>query len=149
MWESLRSELRGIDTYHWQAWNDAARWCLDHNTNLEEAYEWVNRSINGGYNGFAAHKDIRNLVTKINLMSRLGKTEDLQQTLDDAQDLVSQDWEANYLTQTLLRDGFYEQGLNITDKNLKTFPKAWVLTFEQRFGPLFSWRQEKSTKRSR
>ncbi|RDY57740.1 DUF2911 domain-containing protein [Flagellimonas nanhaiensis] len=125
--ESLRSELRGINTYHWQAWNDAARWCLDHDTNLEEAYEWVNRSINGGYNGFAAHRDIRNLVTKVNLIAKLGKTEELQPTLDQAQDLVTQDWEANYLTQTLLRDGFYEQGLKLTDQNLKTFPKAWFL----------------------
>lgn len=125
--ESLRSELRGINTYHWQAWNDAARWCLDHNTNLEEAYQWANRSLNGGYNGFAAHKDLRNLVTKINLIAKLGKTEELQPTLDEAQSLVTQDYEANYLTQTLLRDGFYQEGLKLTDQNLKTFPKTWFL----------------------
>lgn len=135
--ESLRSELRGINTYHWQAWNDAARWCLDHNTNIEQAYEWVNRSINGGYNGFAAHRDIRNLVTKINLIAKLGKTGDLQPTIDEAQSLVIQDWEANYLTQTLLRDGFYEQGLKLTDQNLKTFPKAWFLHLNKALGHYF------------
>ncbi len=124
---SLRSELRGINTYHWQAWNDAASWCLDHDTNLEEAYEWVNRSINGGFNGFAAHKDIRNLITKINLIAKLGKTQDLQTTIDDAQSLVTQDWEANYLAQTLLRATYYDQGLALADQHLKKFPNAWFL----------------------
>ena len=52
---SMRYELAGINTYQWEAWTDAANWCLSRNTNLEEALNWVDRSINGGYGGFAAN----------------------------------------------------------------------------------------------
>lgn len=142
--ESLRSELRGINTYHWQAWNDAARWCLDHDTNLEEAYEWVNRSINGGYNGFSAHSDVINHVTKINLIAKLGRTEDLQSTIDAAQGLVNYDWQANYLTQTLLRDGFHEQGLKLAELNLKTYPDAWFMHLNKSLGHYFLGNKKKA-----
>ncbi|MEM9328095.1 MAG: DUF2911 domain-containing protein, partial [Bacteroidota bacterium] len=54
---SLRNELRGINTYRWEAWNDAANWCYDHDVNLEEALEWAQRSIDGGYGGFAYNKN--------------------------------------------------------------------------------------------
>ena len=81
--ESFRSELRGINTYHWQAWNDAALWCLNHNTNLEEALQWANRSINGGYGGFAADKNVTNISTKIRLLKKLDKPEELQNTIND------------------------------------------------------------------
>ncbi len=125
--ESFRSELRGINTYHWQAWNDAARWCLNHDTNLEEALVWVNHSINGGYNGFAAHKDIRNLVTKINLLNKLNKTEGLDKTVNDASEIIKQDWEASYFAQVLNVNKLYNRALNFSNKHLKDFSKAWSI----------------------
>ena len=85
--ESLRSELRGINTYHWQAWNDAANWCLRRNTNLEEALEWVNRSINGGYRGFAGNKNWRNLTTKKRILEKLNRTKELQEVEKELQKL--------------------------------------------------------------
>lgn len=78
--ESFRSELRGLNTYRWEAWNDAARWCLNNNTNLEEALVWVNRSINGGLKGYAANKNKWNLRTKIRLLEKLGKHEEKTKT---------------------------------------------------------------------
>ncbi len=144
--ESFRSELRGINTYHWQAWNDAARWCLNHNTNLEEALDWVNHSINGGYNGFAAHKDIRNLVTKINLLVKLNKVEGLDKTINDASEIIKQDWEANYLGQILNVNKLYSRALNFSTKQLKNFSKSWSIHLNKGVSQYFLGDQKAAVK---
>jgi len=115
--ESLHSELLGVNTYRWEAWNDAARWCLNRNTNLEEALEWANRSINGGYNGFAADKNLNNLSTKIEILKALRRDEEARTTMAEALepwDLKSltafnSDYLSGFRAETYtvgLRDGF-------------------------------------------
>ncbi len=80
---NFRYELLGINTYRWEAWNDAARWCYDRNINLEEALEWANRSINGGYTGFAANKNFDNLSTKARILLALNREDELQGTVQE------------------------------------------------------------------
>ncbi|MCL6296082.1 DUF2911 domain-containing protein [Jejuia spongiicola] len=144
--ESFRSELRGINTYHWQAWNDAARWCLNHNTNLEEALVWVNHSINGGYGGFAAHKDIRNLVTKINLLVKLNKVEDLDETINDASEIIKQDWEASYFAQVLNVNKLYGRALDFSNMHLKDFSKTWSIHLNKGVSHYFLGNQKEAIK---
>lgn len=134
---SFRSELRGINTYHWQAWNDAANWCLNHNTNLEEALEWVNRSINGGYNGFAADKNLRNLGTKIKLLETLNKKTELQATLKDAKALYATSYDANEFGIFLLRNGFYQDAYDYNNTNFKKYPEAWSLQLNRGLSQYF------------
>lgn len=123
---SFRDELRGINTYHWQAWNDAAQWCLNHNTNLEEALEWANRSINGGYNGFASSKNVTNLTTKAQLQSRLNK-DGLSQTINEISKLELSSYEANAFTIFLLRINRPEPALRVLNASIKKYPDAWFL----------------------
>lgn len=80
---NFRYELLGENTYHWEAWNDAARWCYDRNVNLEEALKWANRSINGGYTGFAANKNFTNLSTKARILLALNREEELTNTVKE------------------------------------------------------------------
>lgn len=87
--ESFRYELRGINTYRWEAWNDAANWCLRRNTNLEEALEWANRSINGGYGGFAANQNVNNTSTKAKILLKLGREEEFNMVLTELQELIT------------------------------------------------------------
>jgi hypothetical protein len=42
---NIRSELRNTAQYTWEGWNDAAGWCLQNKTDLDEALRWANRSI--------------------------------------------------------------------------------------------------------
>ena len=86
---SFRDELRGINTYRWQAWNDAAYWCWRHDTNLEEALTWADRSINGGLNGFAANGNLENFLTKARILKKLGRDDEYRQTLNTALELNS------------------------------------------------------------
>ena len=53
---SFRNELRTEKGFIWQSWDQAAQWCLQHNTNLEEALLWTDSSTNnfGGERSFGA-----------------------------------------------------------------------------------------------
>ncbi|MEO9481897.1 MAG: DUF2911 domain-containing protein [Ekhidna sp.] len=124
---SFRDELRGINTYHWQAWNDAARWCLNHNTNLEEALAWAERSINGGYNGFASNKNITNLTTKAQLLNRLKRTNELDQTITEISSLNLSVNDANAFSIFLLGIGKPQPALESLNESIKNYPDVWYL----------------------
>lgn len=129
--ESFRSELRGINTYHWQAWNDAAQWCLNHDTNLKEALEWVNRSINGGYGGFAADKNMINITTKIRILKKLNKTNEVISAITDAKTINATAYESNGFSMFLLQSGYYQDALEFCKTALKNHPNTWFLKVNQ------------------
>lgn len=43
--QNYRNQLRGELGYQWETWYDAAFYCLQNNTNLDEAEGWIQRSI--------------------------------------------------------------------------------------------------------
>ncbi len=124
---SLRQELLGVNTYHWQAWNDAARWCYEHDTNLEEALEWVNHSINGGYGGFAADKNAGNLMTKILIADKLGREAVYDETIREMVELDIDPGEANSVSQYLLRIGKLDEAIELLTNTLAENEEAWFL----------------------
>jgi len=126
--ESLHSELLGVNTYRWEAWNDAARWCLNRNTNLEEALEWANRSINGGYNGFAADKNLNNLSTKIEILKALRRDEEARTTMAEALDLpIGNAFQANGFGRFLNYQGEFDLAKSFLTKTCKQFDNPWFL----------------------
>ena len=125
--ESFRYELLGINTYRWEAWNDAARWCLNRDTNLEEALEWANRSINGGYNGFSANKNVTNMTTKAQILNRLDRKSEFDQTITELSNMEMNPGETNGLTIFLLRISKPDPALNILNSAIKLYPDAWYL----------------------
>jgi len=66
---SFRRELRNSNGFMWESWNQAAQWCLQHNTNLNEALLWsdtATSAIFGGDRNFGAWS------TKAQLLEKLG-----------------------------------------------------------------------------
>lgn len=141
---SLRSELRGENTYRWEAWNDAAGWCLNHDTNLEEALEWTDRSIQGGYNGFAANKNLTNLTTKARLAKKLEKEQLYETTINEAFEVSFSALEANYFSIFLLRNNNYEKALQFTEKALDQYPKTWFLSLNNGISKYFAGKSEEA-----
>lgn len=135
--ESFRYELLGVNTYRWEAWNDAARWCLNHDTNLEEALEWVNRSIDGGYNGFSANKNGTNMTTKAQLLNRLGKSEELDETISELTSIEMNAGETNGLSIFLLRINKAEASLNVLNTSISKYPDAWYLKLNRALSNYF------------
>ena len=128
---SLRHELRGINTYRWEAWNDAATWCLRHDTNLEEALEWANHSINGGYGGFAANKNPSNMRTKALLEEKLGMKDDYNKTIQEMVKLDHSPDQADYTSQYFMKIGRLDEALVLLDRSLKKHPETWYLYLDR------------------
>jgi hypothetical protein len=42
--ENMREELQNVAGFSWTGWNDAANYCVQHNTNLDEALVWANNA---------------------------------------------------------------------------------------------------------
>ena len=145
---SFRSELRGINTYRWQAWNDAAIWCLRHNTNLEEALEWAERSIRGGFNGFASNKNVTNLLTKAQLEAKLNSDE-LSKTISEISDLELSSGDVNEFTIFLLTIRRPEPALRVLNEAIKKYPDTWFLRLNRGLSYYFVDNKPKALKELR
>lgn len=142
---SFRNELRGVNTYRWQAWNDAANWCLQHDTNLEEALTWVERSINGGYNGFAANKNLTNITTKARILKKLNKTADLQQTILEGTTIHAPPYDFNNFILFLLSNGFYEKALATSENASDQHPDTWYIKLNEAVCQYYAKKKSKKT----
>jgi hypothetical protein len=125
--ESLRYQLRGHNTNAWNAWTTAALWCLNHNTNLEEALQWATRSIEGGYGGFRATKNFTNMAAKSRIELALGRTEEGTKTMTEALDMASVDFETYSTGMLVLRASHTDLAMEIFQVGKMKFEDAWFM----------------------
>ncbi|UTW64535.1 DUF2911 domain-containing protein [bacterium SCSIO 12741] len=144
--EKWRYELNGTNTYQWEAWNDAAAWCVSHQTNLEEALTWVNRSINGGYGGFAGHLSFVNLSTKIEILDALGRTDELEEILQGLGDEDFTADEAHYMGATLLKLKQDQIAADLMSQGLKQHPEDWGMMLYRGVAHYFLGNQKTANK---
>ena len=71
--ESFRKELRTNKGFKSDVWQQAAQFAADHNTNLDEAMQWSDYSLNGQ---FVGEKNFKNYATRADVLNKLGKTSD-------------------------------------------------------------------------
>ncbi len=124
---SLRDELRGINTYRWEAWNDAANWCYDNDVNLEEALEWAQRSIDGGYGGFAYNRNAMNTLTKAKLQKKLGLVDAHAETLEEMLELNFTAGQSNRLISYFLNEGNKDMALSMAKKAQERYEEIWFV----------------------
>jgi len=127
--EKFRYALNGENTYRWQAWNDAAAWCLDRNTNLEEALTWVNRSIKGGYGGFASNFNKTNLSTKIQLLYELDNKVEMHQTINEILQLPYSIDEAHMIGGMFIEINEVEKSIDFFKSALKEYKDEWGIHY--------------------
>ena len=78
---SFRRELRTEKGFIWQSWNQAASWCLQRNTNLEEALLWADSATSRSFGGdrvFGAW------AVKAQLLEKLGRATDATAVMKQA-----------------------------------------------------------------
>ncbi|WP_422362138.1 DUF2911 domain-containing protein [Reichenbachiella sp.] len=124
---SFRYQLRGETTYAWEAWDTAAQWCLNRNTNLDEALTWINRSIEGGYGGYAATKNFTNLSTKSSILWALGKKEDSDKLMAEAIPLMNNVQSDYWVGKQLSDQGRNNMSLQFFNEMVKKFPETWYV----------------------
>ena len=67
---SFRTELRSDKGFDPKAWVQAANFAVENNTNLTEALEWANYSVNGVFIG---EKNFQTLSCMANVLNKMGK----------------------------------------------------------------------------
>jgi hypothetical protein len=78
---SMRRELESDKGFVWQAWYQAADYCLQYNTNLNEALQWAEASISAP---FVGEKNFLTLSTKAQILKKLGKNVESEVVMKDA-----------------------------------------------------------------
>lgn len=71
--ESFRRELRTDKGFIWQSWDQAAQWCVQHNTNLDQALVWADSAAGGSFGG---DRSFQAWSTKAQILQKLGKNDE-------------------------------------------------------------------------
>jgi hypothetical protein len=79
--EQLRRELRSNPGFQWQGWRQAANYCLQQKTNLEEALGWAQNAVSMPFIG---QENFQTLSTLASLQEANGKTAESKATRDRA-----------------------------------------------------------------
>ena len=77
---SFRSELRTDNGFYWLSWQTAAQWCVDHNTNLEEALQWADSATHPA----VGEINFVSLSTKAQVLTKLGRSSEAATIMQQA-----------------------------------------------------------------
>jgi tetratricopeptide (TPR) repeat protein len=120
--QSFRNELKNSKGFDWQPWAQAAEWCADHNTNLEEALTWAEYGINGA---FVGDKKFRTLTAKARVLRQLKRLPEADAIMAEALPLGKMNEVHNYARQVLAA-GRSEIAIQIFKNNYKKFPNTFT-----------------------
>lgn len=82
--ELFRSQLRNRLGFTWQSWNQAAAWCVQNKTNLDEALLWADTATSAIFGG---NMEFQTHVTKANVLKALGRTAESDSVMKKAMPL--------------------------------------------------------------
>jgi tetratricopeptide (TPR) repeat protein len=117
MVNDLREGLRGLARFSWRGWQQAAAWCLQNDTNLEEAMEWINRSIE-------MEPNFSNLRVKAGLLEKTGNTAEADQMIASAMG-VATEGELNVYGYQLIGQGEIDKAIDVFAMNAEKHPNSW------------------------
>lgn len=126
--ESFRKELRTDKGFRWNAWNEAARYCLNNKINLDEGMTWANKAVSEPFVGEA---NFVTLSTKADYLVMNGKSAEADSLMKKAIPLGNMNQLHNYgrqlLVQKRAKEAFDVFKIN-HDKNPDTFTTNMGMT---------------------
>jgi hypothetical protein len=115
---SIRNQLRNSAQYIWTGWDDAATWCADNKTNLEEALKWSERSI-------VTEERFENLMTKARILQQLERGDESAAARDRAMEIGKAPQVYIYGRQ-LQRDKKKAEAIAVYREVARRFPEHWL-----------------------
>jgi hypothetical protein len=97
--ESFRRELRSDKGFNWPAWVQAAQFCVQYKTDLDEALVWANTAVSGG----VGQKNFQTLSTKAQVLDLMGKKAEADAAMKEALPLGEVGEVHQYARQLLLQ----------------------------------------------
>lgn len=116
--DMFRKELRTDKGFFWLGWQTAAQWCVDHNTNLEEALLWADTATNPNVLG---NRNFTSLSTKAQVLAKLGRNTEAQAVMKEALPLGNMN-EIHQYARALLTGKQNTEALEVFKLNYEKFP---------------------------
>ena len=120
--ESFRNELRTDIGFNWLPWQQAAQWCVDHNTNLEEALLWCDTATNPNVLG---NINFQSLSTKAQVLNKLNRSKEAQEVMKKALPLADMNQIHTYARQ-LLQQKAFKEALETFKYNYEKYPNTFT-----------------------
>ena len=120
--ESFRRELRSSEGFGPDAWVQAVNFCVEHNTNLDEALVWSDYAINGV---FVGQKNFKTLSAKASVLSKMNKTADADAIMKEAMPLATMQ-ELHQYGRQLMRQKRYAEALEAFKLNAQKNPNVFT-----------------------
>lgn len=120
--ESFRRELRSEKGFKWEAWVEAVDFCVQRNTNLDEALQWSDYAISGV---FVGQRNFRTLSAKASVLNKLGRTAEADALMKEAMPLAAMQ-ELHAYARQLLRDKRPAEALEAFKLNAQKNPNVFT-----------------------
>jgi tetratricopeptide (TPR) repeat protein len=126
--DKIRGELQGHRMgFNNQAWIDAAQFCVQNKTNLEEALEWADYAITGRFIG---REDFTSLQTKAQVLNALGRDGEADEIMSKAINHSTATVQAvHQYARSLLQAGKTEKAMEIFKLNRQKHPEDKFTTY--------------------
>ena len=115
--QHMRKELTNINGFFWQGYNQAANYCIDHKTHLDEASAWIDKSI-------GIQKTFANLNTKAKLTALKGRTAEADSIKKEAM-VIANEEQLNTYGYELLGQGKVKDAVEVFRMIVKRYPASW------------------------
>jgi hypothetical protein len=122
---SFRQEAQGEKVFTWEAWAQAAQWCVQNNTNLDQALLWSDSAT--GVN-FGGERSFQAWSTKAQVLDKLGRATEAADIMKKALPFGSE-FEVHQYARQLLASKRYQDAFNVFKMNYDNHPGLFVTTF--------------------
>lgn len=95
---SFRNELRTDKGFTWTTWDQAAQWCVQHNTNLEQALQWADSAAGATFGG---DQIFQAQATRAQVLAKLGRNDEADAVMKKALPIASMNELHQYARQLL------------------------------------------------
>jgi hypothetical protein len=120
--ESFRNELRTDKGFFWLGWQTAAQWCVDHNTNLEQALQWADTATNPAVLG---DRNFISLSTRAQVLDKLGRSAEAAAVMKEAVPMGTMNQIHQYGRQ-LLTNKKTKEALAVFQVNYQKYPDQFT-----------------------
>jgi tetratricopeptide (TPR) repeat protein len=120
--ESFRRELRTEKGFIWESWNQAARWCLQHNVNLDQALQWADSATGTNFGG---DKSFQAWSVKAQLLEKAGKPEQAAEVMKSAMAFANMN-EIHQYGRLLIQQKKSKEALEVFKMNFQKNPNQFT-----------------------
>jgi tetratricopeptide (TPR) repeat protein len=118
----FRTQLEGSPTgFTWETWKNAAQFCADNKTNLDQGLAWAETSLTGAFIG---QENFSTLSTKANVLRAMGRNDESNALMDKAVKIPGATvQEIHMYGRGLLAAGQKEKAMEIFKLNAQRHPE--------------------------